>query len=97
MIVRVEHDEGQIQVAFRIPDHGGADRANVVGDFNDWSIDATPMAHTENGFEAELRLTAGRSYRFRYLLDGERWQNDWDADDYVDNDFGGSDSVLDLT
>ena len=42
-------------------------------------------------------LDAGRAYRFRYLLDGQRWDNDWAADAYVANDFGGDDSVVDLT
>jgi hypothetical protein len=42
-------------------------------------------------------LAAGRAYRFRYLLDGQRWDNDWAADAYVPNSFGGDDSVVDLT
>ena len=42
-------------------------------------------------------MAVGRRYRFRYLLDGRRWENDWEADDYVDNDHGGQDSVVDLT
>ena len=39
----------------------------------------------------------GRRYRFRYLVDGERWQNDWQAHDYEPNEFGGDDSVVDVT
>ena len=35
--------------------------------------------------------------RFRHLLDGDRWDNDWAADAYVRNDFAGGDSVVDLT
>ncbi len=42
-------------------------------------------------------LAAGRAYRFRYLIDGQRWDSDWAADAYVRNDFGGDDSVVDLT
>ena len=42
-------------------------------------------------------LEAGQAYRFRYLLDGQRWDNDWAADAYQPNDFGGDDSVVDLT
>ena len=33
-------------------------------------------------------------YRYRYLLDGTRWENAWDADDYVPNPYGGDDSVV---
>ena len=34
---------------------------------------------------------------YRYLVDGERWENDWAADTYAPNDYGGDDSVVDLT
>ena len=40
-----------------------------------------------------ISLKPGRSYRYRYLLDGERWENDWAADDYVPNEYGTQDSV----
>ncbi len=49
------------------------------------------------GFSLTVDLDAGRIYRFRYLLDGQRWDNDWAADAYVPNSFGGDDSVVDLT
>ena len=44
-----------------------------------------------------MELAAGRRWRFRYLLDGARWENDWAADDYVANEFGGEDSVVELS
>jgi 1,4-alpha-glucan branching enzyme len=69
----------------------------VVGDFNDWSPDRHPMAAGPGAWTCTLTLPVGRRYRFRYLLDGERWENDWQADDYVDNHYGGQDSVIDLT
>ena len=51
----------------------------------------------DGGFSVTVSLDAGRAYRFRYLLDGQRWDNDWAADAYQPNDFGGDDSVVDLT
>jgi hypothetical protein len=51
----------------------------------------------EGGFSRSVDLPSGRSYRFRYLLDNDRWENDWAADAYVPNDFSGDDSVVDLT
>ena len=42
-------------------------------------------------------LEAGRTCRFRYLLDGQRGDNDWAADACLPNAFGGDDSVVDLT
>ena len=69
----------------------------VVGDFNDSSPQRHPMVNGPAGWSCTLTLPIGRRYRFRYLLDGERWENDWEADDYIDNDHGGQDSVIDLT
>ncbi len=39
---------------------------------------------------------ADDAVRFRYLLDGERWENDWAADGYVPNPFGSEDSLLEV-
>jgi 1,4-alpha-glucan branching enzyme len=82
---------------FRLPAAVGAATVHLVGEFNGWSPDATPMERRGDWFEAELPLEPGRTYRYRYLLDGQRWENAWDADAYVPNSFGSDDSVLDLT
>jgi hypothetical protein len=56
---------------------------------------AAPAAKQENGdFAVTLDLHAGREYRFRYLIDGKRWENDWRADKYVMSPYGGDDSVV---
>jgi len=76
----------------------GARAAAVCGEWNSWSADAGVMDRdAEGGFSVTVELDAGRAYRFRYLLDGQRWDNDWAADAYVRNDFGGDDSVVDVT
>ena len=88
---------GETLVTFRLPADVGATTASVVGEFNDWSPDAHRMRREDDAYNAVIPLTPGRAYRFRYLLDGERWLNDWAADAYVPNEFGGDDSVVDLT
>lgn len=95
MITKEPMPDGDVKVIFRLPS-GTADHAVVVGDFNGWSQNATVMADTQDGLEATVTLQRDRSYRFQYLLDGVNWVNDWQADGYADNDYGGSDSVLDL-
>jgi hypothetical protein len=45
-------------------------------------------------FSVTVKLEPGRAYRFRYLIDGTRWENDWRADRYEPNSFGGDDSVV---
>lgn len=82
-------------VTFEVPAELGARRAVVVGEFNDWSLSATELKPRKDGSHAAtLRLENGRPYRFRYLLDDERWENDVAADGYVTNPFGTEDSVV---
>jgi 1,4-alpha-glucan branching enzyme len=90
-------DDGHAMVTFRLPFEVAAERVCVVGEFNDWSRDAHPMEPDGDHFVARIALPIGRTYRFRYLLDGERWENDWSADGYQPNEFGGDDSIIDLT
>ena len=67
-------------------EHAGANEISVVGEFNDWNQEATPMKKTKAGkFSATVELESGREYQFRYLVDGENWENDWAADAYVPN------------
>ena len=97
MIKRTNAD-GTVTVTFELSSDVGASNAHVCGEFNDWSTTATPMtANGGAGLSVTLTLDGGRAYRFRYLLEDGRWENDWAADDYVPNDFGGDDSVVDLT
>ena len=86
-----------VLVTFELPASVLAARASVCGEFNDWSPLAHPMARTSSGqLEAVIDLEAGRAWRFRYLLDDQRWENDWTADAYAQNEFGAEDSVVDL-
>ena len=90
--------KGKARVTFTVDPRAGAQAVAVCGEWNGWSADADVMQRdAEGGFSVTVDLYAGRAYRFRYLLDGQRWDNDWAADAYVGNDFGGDDSVVDLT
>jgi 1,4-alpha-glucan branching enzyme len=83
------------KVTFELPPGSAAERACVCGDFNDWSRDSHPLTKRKDGrFSATVTLPQGKSYRFKYLLDNERWDNDNGADEYVDNDYGSKDSVV---
>lgn len=63
-----------------------AKKVNVVGDFNKWNKKTTAMEKLKNGtFKTVLDLEIGKKYEFRYLIDGEQWENDWEADEYVPN------------
>ena len=83
------------RVTFKLPAENKATSVAVLGEFNSWSESAHPMARRKDGsFSTTLSLDAGQEYRFRYLLDGERWMNDNEPDAEVWNPFGGKDCVV---
>jgi len=85
------------KVTFRLPAEAApqADSVHLVGDFNDWDEDATPMQRLKNGdFKVILDLEAGREYSFRYLIEGKEWENDWEADRYVPAGIAGEENSV---
>lgn len=83
------------RVTFKYPNKEGAAAAALAGEFNNWSMDENPMKRLKDGsFSVTVSLESGRSYRYRYVLDGGVWVNDPDADKYVSNDYGTDDSVV---
>jgi hypothetical protein len=85
------------RVTFKLPGQAAsfASQVNLVGDFNGWNREATPMKKLRDGsFSVTLSLPKGRAYHFRYLIDGLRWENDWCADTYAPNPFAGDNSVV---
>lgn len=66
----------------------------LAGDFNDWSVTATPMQQVSPGtWEVRLRLPEGE-HHFRYVTDTGRWLTDFSAPNVVANPYGGWDSVV---
>lgn len=94
-------DLSRCSVSFSLPIEAAAHAKDVrvVGDFNNWSWEqGLRMKAGKKAFTAKIDLDRGRRYEFRYLIDQLRWENDWEADDYVSAPFEGIDnSVIDLT
>jgi len=91
-------EDGWVAVTFRVPAEAGAGGHPVLEPVPLVELaDHGDRPGADGGHALTMRLTTGRRYRFRYLLDDDRWQNDWQADDYVPNEYGGDDSVIDLT
>jgi hypothetical protein len=95
-MIKTTGRHGMTSVTFILDLAVGAREAAVCGEWNDWSPDRDVMERTEDGFRRTVELKPGRTYRFRYFLDGYRWENDWAADGYVPNDHGSEDSLVDL-
>jgi 1,4-alpha-glucan branching enzyme len=97
LIKKYSQDGKTCLVTFTLPAQVRAGSIHLYGDFTEW--EKSPQAMTkqaDGGFSITLSLSTGKDYRFRYLLDGQHWENDWAADAYVPNPFGTQDSVLKL-
>jgi hypothetical protein len=85
------------RVTFRLfAEHAnGAKSVYLVGEFNDWKMLETPLKRLANGdFSVTLKLEAGRTYQYRYLINQSDWINDPFAELTVENEFGGNNSAI---
>ena len=77
------------KVTFNLPEElvAGASKVNLMGDFNNWDLKkAESMRKLKDGsYTRTLDLDAGNIYEYRFLVDGETWINDLEADAYVSN------------
>ena len=80
-----------VQFVFRAP---SARTVALVGDFNDWNSDATPLRPAAGGlWTVTVPLTAGR-YTYTFVVDGERWMADPSAPPAPPDDVGRPSSVV---
>ncbi len=85
------------KVTFKVaPDMvGQADTVHLVGDFNGWAEAATPMKKLKNGgFTVTVDLEKEKDYRFRYLVNGNEWVNEPEADRYEASPYPGIDNPV---
>lgn len=60
-----------------------AEKITIAGDFNNWSEEEHVLRKLKSGeFKIDIDLPVGQKYQYRYLVDGETWMNDWEADEY---------------
>jgi len=99
MIVKKEYKKGRhvCRVTFNLPPTavGYARTVNLVGEFNNWDRNSTPMKKLNNGgFTATVDLKKGREYQFLYLLDKRCWELDREADKFVKSPCGDCDNSV---
>lgn len=88
-------DTSPVDVTFTLPAEVQADSVALCGEFNHWSAGDIQLERGSDGtWQATVSLQSGRSYRYRYLLDGECWENAWHAERYVPNPYGSVDSII---
>ena len=68
-----------------------AERVQLVGDFNEWTLDANEMTRSGDVWYSVLKLEPGR-YRYRFVVDG-RWCSDPLNAEVEPSPYGGENSV----
>jgi len=75
------------KIAFTLPAEAleGASEAILLGDFNNWNPENAPKLEKQpdGSFKVFAHLEEGHTYHYRFLLDNERWVNDYNAQSYV--------------
>lgn len=82
------------KVTFTVPSEIVEKEVAVAGDFNEWETTPLSLDEKEGVFKTEIKLKPESEYKFKYLIDGENWENDHAADAYVMNEFGTEDSLV---
>lgn len=86
-----------VRVSFELPAEIAEESVAVVGDFNEWDPKANPLKLLKKGtWKTTLSLEPDNEYEFRYVVDGDHWRNDEEADAYVTNPYFEENSVLAL-
>lgn len=94
IIKRKSSRPGFIRVCFELPAYLWADRVYVVGDFNNWDRQHTPLHQDRDGvWRAEVDLPCGKCFQFRYYVDNH-WLTDNHADGMTDNPYGTQNSIV---
>ncbi len=72
-----------------------AENACLVGDFNDWDEDNLPFSRNGNGvWTAAIPCQPAGRYRYKFLIDAERWIEDASHGFKEEDGFGGFNSIL---
>lgn len=72
-----------------------AQHVSLVGDFNGWTMDSTPMQRIDSGplWSVTVPISPGR-HVYAFVIDGTRWAADPHAPPAPDADFGKPGSVI---
>lgn len=84
------------KITFMLPKEAvtNAETVAVLGDFNNWQNGVSLLKQKDGSFKTAVDLEKGRSYEYRFLINGEKWENDWSAEAYAPTPFGTFNSVV---
>ena len=86
-----------IPVSFRHHPPEGTTQVHIVGSFNGWDLESTPMiGPDDSGWFHETMFLLPRTHRYKFLEDGKRYICDPDAYATEPDGYGGRNGVLKL-
>ncbi|MCY3834287.1 MAG: isoamylase early set domain-containing protein [Chloroflexi bacterium] len=95
MVTKTQRTDDTVQVCFYTEAMPEAESVNLVGSFDDWDENAHPMRRLKDGrFMAIKRFEANSRHEYRYLVNGQMWINEAEADSYTANPFGSDNCVV---
>ena len=95
MITKTLRKDGTLLICFYTEVLPEAESVHLVGSFDDWNVNAHPMRRLKDGrFMARRRLAPNCSHEYRYLVNGESWINDAEAESYAPNPYGSDNCVV---
>ena len=95
MITKTLRKDDAIQVCFYTEALPQAESVHLVGSFDDWDASAHAMRRLKDGrFMAVRRFEKNSRHEYRYLVNGETWINDAEAESYTPNPYGSDNCVV---
>ncbi|MFN2516212.1 MAG: alpha/beta fold hydrolase [Pyrinomonadaceae bacterium] len=83
-------------VKFSLKDHPNAKSVALAGTFNNWSTQSTPMTRKGANWSVSINLAPG-TYRYKFVVDKDRWTVDPENSQTEDDGNGHINSVIVVT
>jgi len=87
-------DGEDIEVTFELEDEE-AEKVSLVGAFNDWNKDKTPMKKEENIWKCTVSLKPGK-HEYQFVINETDWVVDPKSEKNVKNKYEGTNSVIEV-
>lgn len=89
----LQTDTSQRRITFRLKDQSTATSVALAGTFNNWSAQSTPMTRNGADWSVSIKLAPG-TYRYKFVVDKDRWTVDPENSQTEDDGEGHINSVL---
>ncbi len=73
-----------------------AETIEVLGLNGNWNEPLSMKKKKDGSFSAEINLPKDSTHEFKYKVNESEWHNEPEADTEVENEFGGTNSVITL-